>query len=450
MADETGASVDVVPGAPRAPITTWRRLYNILGGSAGNFVEWFDWFVYGSFAIYFSSSFFVDDDPAGELWKTMSVFGIGFLARPVGAFIMGKYADIRGRRAALSLSVMMMCGGSLLIALTPTYAWFEANVGAGWLAAMVLIIARLLQGLSVGGEYGASATYVSEMASKQNRGFWSGFLYVTLIGGQLAAVALLRVLLGLLGEDALNEWAWRIPFVVGAALAVVVFWIRRGIHETSSFENATKEAPQDRGKTMMLFTKYPKETFWVVVLTAGGGVGFYTYTTYMTQFLINTAGFADKVAANIMLVVLFLFMCAQPLFGWISDRVGRRPLMMLSFGGGALLAVPIMTAISRADSFGTAVVLCLVPLLVLSGYTSLSAIFKAELFPAHVRALGVALPYSIAQALFGGQAATAANWFKDAGNEFAYYWVMAGILACGFVVVLMMRESMKHTMIKED
>ena len=450
MADETGAATDVLPPVQRGPISGWRRLYNILGGSAGNFVEWFDWFVYGSFAIYFASSFFVAEDPSARLWQTMSVFGIGFLARPVGAFLMGKYADIKGRRAALSLSVMMMCSGSLLIAITPTYAWFEANLGAGWLAALVLIIARLLQGLSVGGEYGASATYVSEMAGRNNRGFWSGFLYVTLIGGQLAAVGVLRLMLGAFGEEALNEWAWRIPFVIGALLAVVVFWIRRGIHETASFEKATQEAPQDRGKSMMLFTRYPKETFWIVVFTAGGGIGFYTYTTYMTQFLINTAGFADKVAADIMLVVLFTFMLFQPVVGAISDKVGRKPVMLLSFGGGALISVPIMTAIAGAESFGMAVVLCLLPLLVLSGYTSLSAIVKAELFPAHVRALGVALPYSIAQAIFGGQAATAANAFKAADNEFAYYWVMAAILACGFVVALMMPDTKKSSLITEE
>jgi MHS family alpha-ketoglutarate permease-like MFS transporter len=452
MADETGASVDVVPGAPKGPMSAWRRLYNIMGGSAGNFVEWFDWFAYGSFAIYFSSAFFVADDPTVQLAQTMFVFAGGFIARPVGAFLMGKYADIRGRRAALSLSVLMMCGGSLMIAMTPTYAWWDQNVGVGWIAALILIIARLLQGLSVGGEYGASATYVSEMAGKGNRGFWSGFLYVTLIGGQLAAVLLLRMMLEFLpgGEEAMYEWAWRVPFVIGALLAVVVFWIRRGIHETTSFENASKDAPEQRGKTMMLFTKYPKETFWIVVLTAGGGVGFYTYTTYMTQFLINTAGFADKVAADIMLAVLFIFMIAQPLIGWLSDIVGRKPLLMISFGGGALLAVPIMTAISGADGFWSAVFLCLIPLLVLSGYTSMSAIVKAELFPAHVRALGVALPYSVAQAIFGGNAASTALSFKAAGNESGYYWLIAGIFACGFIVTIFMHDTKKKSLIIED
>jgi MFS transporter, MHS family, alpha-ketoglutarate permease len=450
VAQETGALTDVVPPPLVAPISPWRRLYNIIGGSAGNFVEWFDWFVYGAFVIYFSGAFFPAEDPIVQQMNSWFVFAGGFLARPLGAFLMGKYADIKGRRAALSLSVLMMCSGSLLIAITPTYEWFEANLGFGFIAALSLLVARLLQGLSVGGEYGASATYVCEMAGRDRRGFWSGFLYVTLIGGQLAAVGVLRLLLEVMGEEELFEWAWRIPFVIGAIFAVVVFWIRRGIHETKSFENATGLTPQERGKSMMLFTRYPKETFWIIVLTAGGGLGFYTYTSYMTSFLQNTSGFDGSTAADIMLVVLFLFMCAQPLFGYASDLLGRKPLMLLSFGGGALLAVPIMTAIASADGFAMAVVLCLIPLLMLSGYTSLSAIVKAELFPAQVRALGVAVPYSIAQAVFGGNAGSAASAFKAAGNEAGYYWVLAGILACGFVVALMMPDTRKSSLISED
>ncbi len=449
MSEETGAMSANAP-VLKPVMSPWRRLYNILGGSAGNFVEWFDWFVYGAFVIYFSAAFFPADDPVIQQMNAWFVFAGGFIARPIGAFLMGKYADIAGRRAALSLSVLMMCGGSLLIALTPTYAWFEENTGVGFLAALSLIIARLLQGLSVGGEYGASATYVSEMAGKGNRGFWSGFLYVTLIGGQLAAVMMLRLLLEFMGEDALREWAWRIPFVTGALLAVVVFWIRKGIHETSSFENTTGAEKQERGKTMMLFTKYPKETFWIVVLTAGGGMGFYTYTSYMTSFLQNSAGFSGEVAADIMLVVLFLFMLAQPLVGWLSDKYGRKPVMVASFGVGALAAVPIMTAIASADTYWVAVGLCLLPLIILSGYTSLSAIIKAELFPAHVRALGVAVPYAVAQAIFGGNAGSAASAFKASGNESGYYWVLAAVLAIGFVVSLTMPDTQKASLIKED
>jgi MFS transporter, MHS family, alpha-ketoglutarate permease len=424
-----------------AAMTTWQRLKNIIGGSAGNFVEWFDWFVYASFAIYFARSFFPDGSQTVQLLNAAFVFAGGFLARPVGAFLMGVYADRAGRRAALTLSIGMMCGGSLMIALIPT--------GLGSVSTGMLIIARLVQGLSVGGEYGASATYVSEMAKRSHRGFWSGCLYVTLIAGQLAAVMLLMLLQFVLSEEQLYAWGWRIPFVVGAALAVVVFWIRRGIDETQSFVR-TPVPIGERGRSFLLFTKYPRETAIVLILTAGGGIAFYTYTIYMQKFLVNTSGFDKAVASRIMTLVLITFMLLQPLVGWISDKVGRKRTLGASFGLGALLAVPLLTAISTVRDPSLAYFLCLAPLVVLSGYTSLSAIIKAELYPTHVRAVGVALPYAIAHAIFGGNAETAALSFKNADNESGYFWLVAGLLAVGFVVALLMRDTARHSLILEE
>jgi MHS family alpha-ketoglutarate permease-like MFS transporter len=422
-------------------IAAWQRLRNVLGGSAGNFVEWFDWFAYASFAIYFSRAFFPEGSQTVQLLNTAFVFAGGFLARPIGALLMGIYADRKGRRAALTLSVAMMCTGSLVIALIPT--------GLGFISTCLLVLARLLQGLSVGGEYGASATYVSEMASRNNRGFWSGCLYVTLIGGQLAAVMLQVLLQSLLTEEELYAWGWRIPFFVGAALAVVVFWIRRGIDETQSF--VKESAPvSERGRSALLFLRYPKETAIIVILTAGGGLAFYTYTIYMQKFLVNTSGFEKDVASQIMTWVLVAYLFFQPLVGWISDKVGRKPTLAVSYGLGALLAVPVLTAISTVSDPLAAFFLCLIPLFVLTGYTALSAIIKAELFPTHVRAIGVALPYALAQAIFGGNAETAALSFKNAGNEAGFFWLVAGMLAIGFVVAMMMRDTGKHSLIREE
>lgn len=421
--------------------TTWRRLKNILGGSAGNFVEWFDWFAYASFAIYFSRAFFPDGSQTVQLLNAAFVFAGGFLARPVGALLMGIYADKAGRRAALVLSVGLMCAGSLLIAVTPT--------GLGVASTCLLIVARLMQGLSVGGEYGASATYVSEMATRDRRGFWSACLYVTLGGGQLAALALLVLLQLVLTEEQLYAWGWRIPFALGAVLAIVVFWIRRGIDETRSFETAAVP-PEERGRSLLLFTKYPRETAIVVVLTAGGGVGFYTYSVYMQKFLVNTAGFDKPVASAVLTLALITFLLIQPLVGWLSDRVGRKRTLMASFGLGALLAVPVMTALATTTDAIEAYFLCMLPLIALSGYSSLSAIFKAELFPTQVRALGVALPYALAQAIFGGNAETAALAFKNAGNESGYFWLLAGLLGTAFVVTLLMKDTREHSRIVED
>jgi MHS family alpha-ketoglutarate permease-like MFS transporter len=427
--------------APEQAITPARRLTNILGGSAGNLVEWFDWFTYSSFALYFSAAFFPQGTQTSQLLGTALIFAGGFIARPLGALLLGIYADRAGRRAALALSVSMMCGGSLLIALIPT--------GFGIVSTLLLVCARLLQGVSVGGEYGASATYVSEMSSSARRGFWSGCLYVTLIGGQLAAMLLQVLLQHLLTEQQLYDWGWRVPFAVGAVLAVVVFWIRRGIHETDAFTR-TRARGAVRGRPALLITRYPRETGIVLVLTAGGGVGFYTYTTYMQKLLVNSAGFDKTTAAQVMTFVLATFIFFPPLVGWIADHVGRKRTMAVSFIASALLAVPFMTAMSQVASPLAAYFLCLPPLFALAGYCSLSAIMKADLYPAEVRTLGVALPYSIALAIFGGNAEAAALYFKQAGQETVYYWLIAAIFAAGAVVATLMRDPQRHSRIDRD
>jgi MFS transporter, MHS family, alpha-ketoglutarate permease len=426
-----------------AGMTSAQRLKNILGGSAGNFVEWFDWFAYAAFAVYFSKAFFPAGDQTAQLLSTAAIFTVGFIARPVGAWIFGTYADRAGRRAALAMSVGMMCGGSLLIAVIPT--------GLGWVSPALLLVARVLQGLSVGGEYGASATYISEMAERTQRGFWSGFLYVTLIGGQLAALLLQVLLQNLLTEDQLHAWGWRIPFVVGAALAVVVWWIRLGIHETHSFTHASAAAPaKQRGRVWAIFVDYPKETLTVMALTAAGGLGFYTYTTYMQKLLVNSAGFSKPVAAQVMTLLLATFLFLPPLAGWVADRIGHRRVLLASYGGLALVSVPVLTAISTSSSAVTAYFLGLVPLLLLSGYCGLSAIFKAELYPAHVRALGVAVPYAIAQAIFGGNAETAALYLKKIGHEQAFFWLVAAMMLVGIAATFRLRDTRRHSLIHEE
>jgi MFS transporter, MHS family, alpha-ketoglutarate permease len=443
-ATETGADAQI-PAAVMAPgLSPMQRLRAILGGSAGNLVEWYDWFAYSAFSIYFASIFFPAGDSTAQLMKTAVVFAVGFGARPVGAWLMGMYADRAGRKAALTLSVAMMCVGSLIIAVTPGHAQI------GNAAAAILVVARLLQGLSVGGEYGASATYMSEMAGRHRRGFWSSFQYVTLIMGQLVAALVLVILQQTLSKEDLSAWGWRIPFFIGAALAVVVFWMRRSMEESASFEAARAQGGS-RGRTMLLFLQYPKETLAIMGLTAAGSLGFYAYTTYMLKFLVNTAGFSKPMAGMINLATLVVFMLIQPLFGALSDRVGRKKMLAIAFGGGALASVPVFTLIGSSGgnpfaAFG----LILAALVVQSAYTSISAVVKAELFPAHVRALGVALPYAVANAIFGGTAEYVALWFKSIGHESGFYWYLGGMMIMALVVSLLLRDTQKTSQILED
>jgi len=419
------------------------RLKSIFSGSVGNLVEWYDWYVYAAFSLYFAPAFFPKGDQTAQLLNTAAVFAIGFLVRPLGGWLLGRYADRHGRKAALVLSVLMMCGGSLLIAVTPGYA----TIGVA--APALLLVARLLQGLSVGGEYGTSATYLSEVADSERRGFWSSFQYVTLIMGQLLALAVLIVLQRfLLSEAQLEAWGWRIPFAIGAACALIALWLRRGMEETESFQRnaATNEA---RGGLRALL-QHPREVLTVLGLTAGGTLAFYTYTTYMQKFLVNSVGMARDDATLVNAATLFAFMLLQPVVGALSDRIGRRPLL-IAFGVlGTLFTVPILTRLGSAHSAIEAFWLILAALVIVSGYTAINAVVKAELFPAHVRALGVGLPYAVAVSLFGGTAEYVALAFKQAGVESGFYWYVTACIAASLVVYASMRDTKRTSAIDAE
>ena len=421
-----------------------KRLTNIVGGSAGNLVEWFDWYVYAAFALYFAPSFFPKGDQTAQLLQTAAIFAVGFVVRPIGAWAMGIYADHKGRNAGLTLSVSLMCAASLLIAVAPTYAQ------AGIISPGILLVARLLQGISLGGEYGASATYLSEIADRERRGFWSSFQYVTIIGGQLTALALLVALQALLGEQAMLDWGWRIGFLAGAVLAVVVFIIRRRLDETLSFTNVAGRVDRPKSTARNLFKEHPRAALLVIALTAGGTAAFYAYTIYLQKFLVNTSGFDRATASQIMTVALFVMLLIQPLAGRLSDRIGRRP-MMIFFGTSAMLfTYPIFTTLETVRSVPGAFALVMACLIMVTGYSSINAIIKAEMFPAHIRALGVALPYAIANAIFGGTAEYVALYLKDIGHERWFYVYISGLAAMSLVAYVRMRETKTNSLIEED
>jgi MHS family alpha-ketoglutarate permease-like MFS transporter len=393
---------------PTAPAVPRSRLRSIFGGSVGNLVEWYDWYVYSAFSLYFAKSFFPPASQTAGLLNAAAVFAAGFLMRPIGGWIMGRYADRRGRRAALTASVLLMCAGSLMIAVTPGYA----RIGAA--APALLVAARLLQGLSVGGEYGASATYLSEMAGARRRGFYSSFQYVTLIMGQLLALGVLLVLQRLLTTPQLEAWGWRIPFAIGALCAVVALWLRRGLDETAAFR-AAPAAPR-------------------AAVRARG----------------NTAGWTAPAATRVVALVLVVYMLAQPLVGLLSDRVGRRPVL-IAFGVlGTLGTVPVLTALGGTRSEPRAFALLLAALLAVSGYTAVNAVVKAELFPTEIRALGVGLPYAVAVSLFGGTAEYLALWARSAGHEEWYYWYVTLCVAASLAVYVGMPETRTTSAIVDD
>ena len=419
-----------------------RRLVSIMGGSAGNLVEWYDWFAYAAFAIYFAPVFFPKADPTAQLLSTATIFAAGFVMRPIGAWVMGRFADARGRKAGLTLSVALMFTGSMLLAIAPTYET------AGLLGPATLLLARITQGLSLGGEYGASATYLSEMAPKANRGFWASFQYMTLCGGQLTAIAVAVVLQGFLSEAQLTAWGWRIPFVIGSFLALAVYLLRRSLAETPTFENQAVDRPVSTAR--LLWRDHRRESILVAMLSAGGGLGAYTYTSYMQKYLFNTVGFDKATATYIVAGALLWFTAMQPVFGALADRFGRKPMLLLFGIGGAIAAVPVFLTLERTTSPMMAFLVLLIPLTLQSGYSANNALVKAELFPAHIRGLGVALPYAIGNAAFAGTVELVALKLKDLGVEQWFYVYVAVIIAMAGVATLLLPETRERSLIEDD
>lgn len=412
-----------------------KRIFAIVAASSGNLVEWFDFYVYAFCAIYFAPAFFPKSDPTAQLLNTAGVFAAGFLMRPIGGWLFGRIADRHGRKNSMVISVMLMCVGSLMIACLPTYA----SIGAA--APVLLLLARLLQGLSVGGEYGTTATYMSEVAMRGQRGFLSSFQYVTLIGGQLLAVLVVVILQQFLTEVELKAWGWRIPFVIGAVTAVVALLLRRTLHETTTAESRSNKAA---GSVAAIFKHHKKAFFTVLGFTAGGSLIFYTFTTYMQKYLVNSAGMSIKTASLVMTVCLFLYMCMQPVFGALSDRIGRRKNMLLFGGLGALVTVPVLTALQSIASPIAAGALIMLALAIVSFYTSVGGIVKAEMFPPEVRALGVGLSYAVGNAIFGGSAEYVALGLKSIGHESAFYWYVTGMMVLAFLVSLSLPKQAKY------
>ncbi|MET1154710.1 MFS transporter [Arthrobacter sp.] len=424
-----------------------RVVSNVIKGCLGNFIEWFDWFIYASFSIYFAASFFPEGNLTAQLLSTGVVFAVGFLMRPLGGWILGMYADRYGRRNALALSVLLMSGGSLVIALTPSFATI------GIVAPILLVLARLLQGLSVGGEFGSSATYLSEIATPGKRGFYSSFQYVSIILGQLAALLVMIVLQQLLSPEQMSEWGWRVPFIVGAVAGLGVMILRRGMDESEHYliEKAGRESSTAKPTgSLRALMQYPRQLLAVFGLALGGTVAFYVYTTYMQKYMVNTSGIAKEDASIISFVALLIFVCLQPLAGALSDRYGRRKVMLFFSIGGTLATVPILTLLSTTTNVFAAFGLMMVGLIFVTGYTALSAIVKAEMFPTKVRALGVGLPHAIVAAVFGGTAEPLALALKHAGNESVFFWYVTGCIALTLVAAIMVKDPAKSSQLEAD
>ena len=418
-----------VSTAQRAPV----KIGSIVGGLAGNLIEWYDFLAYSIFSIYFAKAFFPGDNPTVQLMNTAAIAAVGYVARPLGSWLIGLYADRRGRKAALTGSVLAMSVGSMMIALTPGYATI------GIFAPIVLIAARLLQGLSMGGEYGTSATYLSEVAPENRKGFFLGFLQVSVVAGQLVALGLMMVMQRwLLTAEQIEHWGWRIPFVLGGVLALFALYMRRNVTESEAFVDSAKK--RETSIAREVFAHW-RQILLAIGITVGGTVAFYTFTVYMQKFLVNSVGLTKETSTFVSTIALLLYMPLQPLFGLLSDVIGRRKVLMIFGVSTTLFSVPLFTALSQTKDPLVAFLLSFAGLVMLSGFTSVHMLAKTELFPPRIRALAVGLPYALTTAILGGTTEFVALRFKASGHESYFYWYVTICAAISLLVYLKMPET---------
>lgn len=423
-----------------------RAIWNTIRGSSGNLVEWYDVYVYTVFATYFENQFFDKADQNSTIY-VYAIFAVTFITRPIGSWFFGRFADRRGRRAALMVSVSLMAACSMVIALVPS----RASIGVA--APIILIICRLVQGFATGGEYGTSATYMSEAATRERRGFFSSFQYVTLVGGHVLAQFTLLIILTALSTAQVSEFGWRIGFAVGGVAAVVVFWLRRSMDESLSTETlkAVQEGKDARaGSLRELFTRYWKPLLLCFLITLGGTVAFYTYSVNAPAMVKATYKSQPMTATWINLLGLIFLMLIQPIGGMISDRVGRKPLLLWFGFGGVVYTYVLITYLPQTHSPIMSFLLVAVAYVILTGYTSINALVKSELFPAHVRALGVGVGYALANSIFGGTAPLIYQALKARGEVPLFIVYVTVCIAASLLVYLFFLKNKSDTYLDRE
>lgn len=393
----------------------------IIAGSIGNAVEWFDWTIYATFALYFSRQFFPSDSPTAALLATFAIFAVGFFMRPLGGIVIGIFSDRYGRKAALSLTIMMMAVGSLMIGLSPTYA------AIGIFAPIILVLARLIQGLSLGGEFASAATYLSEMAPDHRRGLYSSFIFFSSAIGILAASGLAWLLTSNLSSLDMGEYGWRIPFIIGAIGGLVGLWIRKSVPDSE----LTEHKPKVKNPIFKLIKNYPRETRRIVGISILTTFAFYVFVIYVPTYAINTLGADPKTAFAANTISMVLFMLCQPLFGMLSDKIGRKPQLIVFAVGYLLFFYPVIkwmdssfTSILLAEMFG---------LLLYALYTSIGPAVMSEQFPTEVRAVGIGAPYNLVVALLGGTTPYMLTWLQSIGKQDYFYFI---ILIGAFITLI--------------
>jgi MHS family proline/betaine transporter-like MFS transporter len=407
----------------------------VIAGTIGNVLEWYDFGVYGYFATTISQLFFPGEDKTISLLKAFAVFGVGFVMRPVGSILFGIYGDRYGRRLALSAVIFLMAFSTLAIGLLPTYAQ------AGVLAPILLVIARLLQGLSAGGEWGGSTSYIVEYATEGRRGFIGSWQQVSVGSGFLLGSLSAALISSTLSSEAFLSWGWRIPFLLGVLVGAVGAYLRWRLSETPKFTEIEQHGEVARAPLSEAFAKYRRETLTIFGLTLHNTVAYYIPIIYMTSYIVSVAKLAPSSALWIGTSCLVVFVVLIPIWGALSDRIGRKPLLLLSSGGYIILSYPLFMMAS-SGSAALALAAQMTMIVFLSFFSGACPATYSEILPTRVRYTALSIGYNIAVAVFGGFAPFIATWLISVtGSNLApaYYLIAAAIIT--FFVVLSIRET---------
>jgi MHS family alpha-ketoglutarate permease-like MFS transporter len=405
----------------------------IVAGAIGNTVEWVDWAIYTTFASVFSKQFFPSGDSTASLLSTLVVFAVGFLMRPVGGAILGAYGDRHGRKKGMTLTISMMAAASFVIAICPGYE------SIGILAPIVLVLARLVQGFSAGGEFGTSSAFLIESAASGRRAFAGSWQQVSVGGGVLIASALGTVLTSTLDDAALGSWGWRIAFGFGGLLGLVGLWLRVSVPETEAFSRLQSAGRAHRNPLVTMVRDHPKAALRVVGITIAGTLLYYVWVSYMPTYAHVDTGIPLNRALLANTIAVLVFLILLPFGGLLSDRIGRKPTMTAFAAGFLVLAWPAFHFLG--GGFGALLVIEIIGMVFLVGYSANCAVIMAEQFPAEVRTTGIGLPYALAVAVFGGTAPYVTTWLSSSGHRDLVWIYVAAAALVGVIVYATMPET---------
>jgi MFS transporter, MHS family, alpha-ketoglutarate permease len=418
-----------------APSTSEHRLpvRTLVAASVGNAIEWYDWTVYATFSIFFATQIFPKENAALALISTLATYALAFFFRPLGGWLLGRFADLRGRRTAMMLTIALMAGGSLAIGLLPTFTL------VGWLAPILLLLARIAQGMSLGGEVSNASAYLGEIAPPERRGRYSSFFYISTGTAVLLASLLGALLTAMLSKDELASYGWRIPFLIGGVLGLVGLWLRRAMPETDQFEENKRKAEALKHPLLTTLREHPKAVGQLIGFTLLSTLCYYTFFSALTPFAVTSRG-ADPGEVFVALsIATALFVLLQYPMGLLSDRFGRKPQLLVWSAATAVLVVPLSSLIG--PGVGNLLVVFCVGLGLYTMMTSIAPAIMSELFPTELRGLGIGAWYNLTVAVFGGTAPLVIQSLSAAGLADVFFWYVATGAAIAFLAILTLPET---------